>query len=51
MQLGPLIAGLELPPQIFGLSEAMDDLQDRSRVQVIEIRIEHGRPEVKKEEE
>ena len=41
-------AGLELPPQIFGVSEAMDDLQDRSRAKVIEIRIELGRPEVKK---
>ena len=39
---------LELPPQIFGVSEAMDDLQDRSRAKVIEIRIELGRPEVKK---
>ena len=33
---------LELPPQIFGVSEAMDDLQDRSRAKVIEIRIELG---------
>jgi hypothetical protein len=49
MQLGPLTAGLELPPQIFGLSEAMDDLQYWSRAKVIEIRIELGWPEVKKE--
>ena len=48
MQLRPLTEELELPPQIFGLSEAMDDLQDRSRAKVIEIRIELGRPEVKK---